>query len=285
MQACRPARPARRRAASGLAPARLRPAATRTAAALAAMLALAACGGNAPQPNISLAERVAPAGDPGSLPIEPVQWERSKPGCRADCPVLKVDSVAFPQEPRLTALVDHALATMTGLDADSPRPYADLAEFESYYWQTAQAGYQVVLEAAVLRQADDLAVLQLDSYQYTGGAHGIPATQYLNWQRSRTRVLSLADVLVPGQRPAFVSALRQAHASWLRGNPDAQRDPAGYDKLWPFQESENYALMDDGVRVKYDAYSIAPYSHGQPELTIPYDALRGVLRPEFLPPT
>jgi len=252
-------------------------------AASAALALLAACGSGKPPPNISLAPQVAPAADTQALAVQPVQWKRSQPGCSADCPSLEVDSVAFPQEPRLTALVDHALATMTGLDPAAPRPYIDLAEFEPYYWRTAQRGYQVVLKAAVLRQAGDLAVLQLDSYQYTGGAHGIPATQYLNWQRSRNRVLSLADALAPGQRPAFMQALRQAHAAWLETNPDARDDRAAYDKLWPFQESENYALVDDGVRVKYDAYSIAPYSHGQPELTIPYAALRGVLKPEYLP--
>lgn len=38
-----------------------------------------------------------------------------------------------------------------------------------------------------------------------------------------------------------------------------------------------------GLVVKYDAYTIAPYSHGQPEILIPYERLRGVLRPEFIP--
>lgn len=259
------------------------PLAARIAAPLAALMALAACG-SAPPANISLSKQVAPVADTPALAVEPVKWERSRPGCTADCPTIQVDSVAFPQEPRLSALVDHALATMTGFGPDSQqRSYIDLAGFEPYYWKTAQAGYQVVLKAAVLRQTGNLVVLQLDSYQFTGGAHGIPATQYLNWQRSPDRVLSLADVLVPGQRPAFMQALRSAHAAWLRGNPDAQDDPARYDKMWPFQESENYALVADGVRVKYDAYSIAPYSHGQPELTIAYSALRGILKPEYLP--
>jgi len=35
--------------------------------------------------------------------------------------------------------------------------------------------------------------------------------------------------------------------------------------------------------IKYDSYQIAPYSAGQPELLIPYEALKGILRPEYLP--
>jgi hypothetical protein len=41
--------------------------------------------------------------------------------------------------------------------------------------------------------------------------------------------------------------------------------------------------MRDGVVVKYDAYAIAPYADGQPELLIPYTVLHGILRPAFLP--
>ncbi len=43
------------------------------------------------------------------------------------------------------------------------------------------------------------------------------------------------------------------------------------------------ALTREGMTVKYDAYTIAPYSYGEPELRIPYKDLVGILRPEFIP--
>jgi hypothetical protein len=130
----------------------------------------------------------------------------------------------------------------------------------------------------------DIVAVELHTEQFlTGAAHGIPATQYLNWERSHGRVMSLEEALIPGRHPQYVAALRQAHAKWLAGNPDARRDPTAYNKMWPFQESDNYALTREGIVVKYDAYSIAPYSHGEPELNIPYSELRGILKPELLP--
>jgi len=95
--------------------------------------------------------------------------------------------------------------------------------------------------------------------------------------------MSLEDALIPGRHAQYVAALQRAHAKWLEQNPDARRDPAAYGKMWPFQESDNFALTRDGIVVKYDAYSIAPYSHGEPELHIPYADLRGILKPELLP--
>ena len=34
----------------------------------------------------------------------------------------------------------------------------------------------------------------------------------------------------------------------------------------------------------YNVYHIAPYAMGQPELTLPYDTLKGIVREEYLSP-
>ena len=43
------------------------------------------------------------------------------------------------------------------------------------------------------------------------------------------------------------------------------------------------ALLKDNVVLKYDVYSIAPYSEGHIELKIPYSRLNGILKPEWFP--
>ena len=40
--------------------------------------------------------------------------------------------------------------------------------------------------------------------------------------------------------------------------------------------------LKDSVLLKYDVYSIAPYSSGHPELSIPHDQLEGIVSPEYL---
>lgn len=251
---------------------------------LASVLLLSACGTSTPS-SISLpsasAQAAADAGQ--ALRSEPVRWKRDKPGCKRDCPRIEVDSLAFPEDEKLTVLVDHALATMTGLESNVRPTYLSIAEFEEYYWRTAKPRYAVILKAELKHQQGPITVLTLSSYQFTGGAHGIPATQYLNWDRSAQRVLGLADVLEPGRGPQFVQALERAHKRWLEDNRDYTDNPTRYAELWPFSPSDNYALAKDGVTVKYDAYAIAPYSHGEPELTIPYNELTGILKPAYLP--
>lgn len=256
----------------------------RLALTIAAASILTACA-SGPSSNISLipAETADQAGKDGLFTQE-VKWEHRKPGCEGDCPTIKLDSVVFPGIAKLTELVDHALAVMTGVGTSSTPPYVTIKEYETYFWETAAARDSTVLAAKTRYRNKYLTVVELNTWQYfTGAAHGISATQFLNWDNATGKVLGLANVLEEGKQDAYLAALKEAHARWLAKNPDAMRDPDAYNRLWPFQASSNFAFTDGGLLVKYDSYQLAPYSSGQPELLIPYDRLRGILRPEFVP--
>ncbi|SAI71106.1 lipoprotein [Bordetella ansorpii] len=249
---------------------------------LAAVLA-AACGSSPPD-TISLPAR-GTAASVGDVRTESVKRELTKPGCRGECPRIVIDSVAFPGIAPLTQAVDRGLASMTGVDANLQGNYRTIDEYVAYFWRTAQPRDRTDLHAKVRDTVGDLIGVELTTEQYlTGAAHPIPATHFLNWRRSTASEITLAQMVIPGRGEQYLQALRQAHAAWLKQNEDARRDPAAYNKNWPFQPTDNVTLTRQGMVVKYDAYAIAPYSYGQPELTLPYPALRGILKPEFMPP-
>src|SRR5690606_13471918 len=155
-------------------------------------------------------------------------------------------------------------------------------QYQDYFWKTAAPRDSTVLSAKARYRNSNLTVVELNSWQYyTGAAHGISATQFLNWDNNRNKLLGLADILQPGQNDAYVAALKAAHERWLASNPDAQNDPETYHRIWPFQVSENFGFTDQGLVVKYDSYQIAPYSFGQPELMLPYGELQGILKPAY----
>lgn len=258
--------------------------AARLTVLLCTSIALAACA-SGPSSTISLipAETAEQTSKDG-LFTQAIKWERTKPGCKGECPRLELDSLVFPGIPRLTELVDHALVVMTGLGNEGPPPYTNVAEYQEYFWRTAAPRDSVLLSSRARYRNSNLTVVELNTWQYfTGAAHGISATQFLNWHNATGKVLGLAQILQAGKHDQYVAALNDAHQRWLATNPDAQNDPQTYNRIWPFQASDNYGFTDQGLVVKYDSYQIAPYSAGQPELVIPYTALQGILRPEFLP--
>ncbi|WP_239990021.1 RsiV family protein [Corticimicrobacter populi] len=273
------------------------------ASVCATIMLLGACASGAPRDLVRTSEtptETAPAVDqvvqsptavtPEARPalvndqVRAINWKQDKPGCSGSCPSITVESFEIGGEPRFNAIIDHALAYMTANEGDARQTFDTLQAYRDYFWQHAQPMDQSEFHARLLRHNPVLIVAELKSGHYlTGAAHGMHATQYLNWDRHLGKVLSLDDILLPGQRPAFEQALRAAHARWLADNDDAQEQPEQYNRLWPFQPSDNVALAEDHAIIKYDTYDIAPYSMGQPELTIPYAQLQGIFRPEYLP--
>ncbi|NYT60970.1 DUF3298 domain-containing protein [Alcaligenaceae bacterium] len=258
--------------------------ALRLALMAASALVLSACA-SGPSSNISLIPvQTAEQTSKDGLFTQAVKWERKKPACQGECPTLKLDSIVFPGIPRLTELIDHALVVMTGIGNSQQPPYDTVAQYEDYFWKVAAPRDSALLAAKTRYRNKHLTVVELNTWQYlTGGAHGISATQFLNWDNATGKVLGLDHVLEPGKQAAYVAALQEVHSQWLAKNPDAQQDPATYNRIWPFQPSNNFGFTDQGLMVKYDSYEIAPYSSGQPELLIPYASLRGILRPEYIP--
>lgn len=253
---------------------------------LATALALAGCA-SGPQDNLSLIPaQLDQQTQQQGLFVQPVKWTAQRPGCTGDCPKLVVDSLAFPGHPRLTELVDHALAAMTWLDAQRPAPYDTVLAYQDYFWKTAGLRDETQLAARTRYRNNRLTVVELNAGQYrTGMAHGMTGSQFLNWDNQTEKALTIDHLLAPGARPAFDEALKKAHAIWLQSHRDAVQSLDTFSRMWPFVSSDNVALTDQGVVVKYQPYEIAPYAWGQPELLIPYPALQGILRPAFLPPT
>lgn len=204
-----------------------------------------------------------------------------KPGCStSDCPLVNIDTVHFPDEPRLDDLVQKALLRMTRSDGGAPQP-ASLMAYQQQFLATAQPRWASYLQAKVREQHDGLVIVELSSYLQTGGAHGEPGRELITWSRPQQKVLTLADMLVPGQEAAFWDKAQLAHLAWLNSTEMAK--DAEFVKTWPFRKTGNIALTYGAVILKYPVTTIAPYSMGHIELKIPYPQLNGIIRPELFP--
>ncbi|PNG12367.1 DUF3298 domain-containing protein [Stutzerimonas stutzeri] len=219
----------------------------------------------------------------GEPPVEVRQVisEQRPTGCAEQderCPLVNIDTQLFADEPALNALIDARLRKMTVNSPDAEVP-ATLEGYQQAFLRNAEPGWSSYLQSKLIDQHGSLLVIELSSYLYTGGAHGMPGRGFINYDREQDRELGLADVLLPGKEGAFWRAAAKAHQRWLLAN---QHD-AEFARQWPFVRTANVALLHDKVLLKYDVYSIAPYSSGHPELEIPYTELRAIVKPEYLP--
>ena len=215
------------------------------------------------------------------LAVSRQAWEHRAPGCEGkDCALINIDLQTFDDLPGLNARIEQELLKLTiELPGDPPPP--SLALYEQEFLATAKPGWMSYLQAKVLEQHGRLVVIELSSYRFTGGAHGIPGRAYLNYDRDKGRLLSLDDLLLPDEQVAFWQQAELAHQAWLKTNGlDQDLD---YQAEWPFVRTANVALLRGSVMLKYEVGRIAPYSSGHPDLRIPYARLNGILKPIYFP--
>lgn len=140
--------------------------------------------------------------------------------------------------------------------------------------------YELMVTPDYLGHVNDFELFEINSYVFTGGAHGMPYSEYLIFDGSRKKQIQLADMLQPNNKSRFKALAYNAYKEWVKTIDD---DVASYEKNWPFTLSDNVTLTDKGVDIRYQHYSIGPYAYGMPVLSIPYSELSGVIKPHFIP--
>ena len=248
------------------------------------VIALAGCA-SGPSKDISLIPtKTDQVTSTDGVVVKSQKWTHKKPDCKGSCPIIELNSLVFPGNNALTRLIDSTLASMTYMENDGNIPYTSLQEYEEYFWKTAADNDTTHLNAKTRYRNKYITSLELNAGMYiTGAAHGFTVNKLINWDNIAQKTLSLEDIIMPGSYDRYVQNLRYAHKKWKHNLPEARQDIENWTRMWPFAASDNVAITDQGLLVKYNSYEIAPYSSGQPELIIPFNQLHDVLKPEYRP--
>lgn len=184
----------------------------------------------------------------------------SKP---SDSPIRKADDKKSAQ----AAIKDFANLQFVELPNDRPWSYQLMVTPE-------------YIGHVTLGERQSFELFEIDSYVFTGGAHGMPYSEYLIFDFHNKTQIRLDDMLIKGKKPKFEALAYDAYKQWV-GTID--EDLRSYEQHWPFELSDNVTLTDKGVDIRYPHYAIGPYAYGMPVLSITYDKLDGVFKPKFLP--
>jgi len=163
-------------------------------------------------------------------------------------------------------------ATKTALDAFSRAQFKEAPR--DYKWS-----YELSVTPSYVGHVNDVELIKIDSYEFTGGAHGIPYRENLMFDQKLKRQIKLNDILITGKKPKFEAQAYDAYKKWVA---TFDKDLKNYEKNWPFSLSDNIMLTDKGVDLLYQPYAIAPYASGMPTLTIPYRQLNGIIKPQYV---
>jgi len=203
-----------------------------------------------------------------------------KPKCKDDdCPSIEIEINRFNEDKELTALVERELVNMTASLSDDKKNYANLTDLTNDFWQKSQSQWSIFLYSKILHQKNNIIVLELGNETYLGGAHEIGYTKYLNVDRKTHQVIPLTQLFIAGKEAAFWAKIQAQHQLWIKDN---ELNDEHSIATWPFFHTDNMALADKGLTVKYQNYDLAPYAFGQLEFSVPYEQLNGIINPAFL---
>lgn len=140
--------------------------------------------------------------------------------------------------------------------------------------------YNLMITPEYLGHVNDFELFEISSYVFTGGAHGMPYSEYLIFDPTVKKQIQLADIVQKGKESRFEALAYDAYKKWISTVAD---DVDSYEKSWPFTLSDNVTLTDKGIDIRYQHYSIGPYAYGMPVLSIPYSKLDDIIKPHFIP--
>ena len=140
--------------------------------------------------------------------------------------------------------------------------------------------YSLMVTPEYLGHVSDFELFEINTYVFTGGAHGMPYSEYLIFDLNTKKQITLEDMLQSGKESRFKALAYDAYKTWVKTVDD---DVSSYEKNWPFTLSDNVTLTDKGIDIRYQHYAIGPYAYGMPVLSIPYSKLDGVIKPHFIP--
>jgi len=139
--------------------------------------------------------------------------------------------------------------------------------------------FNLNLYAHIVRQDSSLTTFEIGGSTFSGNAHPIAQTLFLNWDTKAQKQLALSDILVDGYLPKLTkiadSIFRKNEN--LKDTSSLARDY--FFKGNKFSLNQNFLITPLGIRFLYNQYEIKPYAAGTTDLFIPYSQIKNLLKP------
>lgn len=133
--------------------------------------------------------------------------------------------------------------------------------------------YEKSLSSVIEYYNKDLLVYKINYNEYTGGAHGIYATNYYNFDLQKKMIISLDDIFVPNYEEALITELWNQLMIDNQASSIEQLKDMGFESTGELIPTSNFALDNTGITFVYNVYEIAPYSMGAITISIPYEKI------------
>ena len=136
--------------------------------------------------------------------------------------------------------------------------------------------WEAMIEAVIAFENDDLITMRLDSYIFTGGAHGYGSTRFLNFEKKSGQELARKDLFKNTRNFVDFAEDRFRKQEKIPGHQSINSTGLMFE-LDEFYLPENIGFTEKGLKLLYNPYEVASYADGTIEMTIPYEEVKKFL--------
>ena len=212
------------------------------------------------------------------LTFESINFDKEK--C-AECPMVDITIPKAMGTAKLDNTINNAVSeeiiSLLNFDDDTDALSIDSAvkSFQSEY-KTLKEKYaeeSMPWEAKIIGEVayEDLNILtiKLDSYLFTGGAHGYSTTRFLNFDKKRNKVLKNSELFK--SQDTFEKLAETKFRIQENIPPDQSINSTGFMfETDLFYLPENIGFTKEGLQLFYEQYEVASFADGPIVLTLPY---------------
>ena len=135
-------------------------------------------------------------------------------------------------------------------------------------FESNAAPWEVIINSEVVFQSMYVMTIAVDSYTFTGGAHGNSVITLLNFDPETGNLFTQDEIFKQSEE---FTALVEKY--FKMESASKNNDNENYFFGEDFRLPENIGFNEEGVIFLYNTYEIASYAQGITEFTIPYDEI------------
>lgn len=157
-----------------------------------------------------------------------------------------------------------------------------MSSFESAYtdikniFKEEITPWEAKIDGKIIFEDEMLLTIQMDSYIFTGGAHGHQAKRFLNFDKKRGSELENWQLFQ--NRSDFQEFAEQQFRKQEAIPAEASINDTGLMfERDHFYLPENIGFTNKGIKLLYNPYEVASYAEGPIELTLPYKEVKPFL--------
>ncbi|MFA6582059.1 MAG: RsiV family protein [Paludibacter sp.] len=129
----------------------------------------------------------------------------------------------------------------------------------------------------------------IDRYIYMGGAHGLNTRNYFNFDLKTGKLISEKDLFVANYESALSELIKKRI---FEDSKEEQAKEPNTESILSLDDTDfwtdsikpngNFYITDESINYIFNPYEIAPYYMGITEVSLPYDRLEDLLKPNSL---